>query len=168
MGAEGERSSGNRRESPPIVFARARGRACLVLSLIVLVWNIAIQARDVVHPQGGPADALGLEGASRGGGASGRGGGDAGAPETGATGGAAGPLSVRQRFLLGSKVDVNKAGWEEISGLPGLSDRVARDVVGTRARRGPYRRPEDLLRAPGIKEKRLKKILPFLCGFDNN
>lgn len=83
-------------------------------------------------------------------------------------GGRAGPLSVRQRFLVGRSVDVNRAGWEEISGLPGISDGVARAVVARRARAGPFRRPDDLLAVPGIKEKRLKKILPFLSGFPNN
>ncbi len=168
MGSEGERSSGNRRESPPTLFARARGRACLVLSLIVLVWNIAIQARDVVHPQGGPATALRSEGAPCRAGGRGPGGGVAGVSEAGAAGGRAGPLSVRQRFLLGSKVDVNRAGWEEISGLPGISDPVAREVVVRRERTGPFRRPEDLLRVRGIKVKRLENLLPFLSGFHNN
>jgi len=84
------------------------------------------------------------------------------------TGGRTGPLSVRQRFLLGRKVDVNKAGWQEISGLPGISDAVARAVVEKRGQTGLFRRPEDLLGVRGIKEKRLKKILPFLSGFPNN
>ncbi len=88
----------------------------------------------------------------------------AGAP----AGGRGGPLSVRQKFLLGAKVDVNTAGWIEISGLPGISDPVARAVVARRTRGGPFRRPEDLLRVPGIKERRLKKILPFLSEFPNN
>ncbi len=88
----------------------------------------------------------------------------AGAP----AGGRGGPLSVRQRFRLGAKVDVNTAGWVEISGLPGISDPVARAVVARRTRGGPFRRAEDLLRVPGIKERRLKKILPFLSEFPNN
>ncbi len=85
-----------------------------------------------------------------------------------ASGGRSGPLSVRQRFLLGRKVDVNEAGWPEISGLPGIPDSVARAVVERRRRAGPFRRPGDLLDVRGIKEKRLKKILPFLSDFPNN
>jgi len=45
---------------------------------------------------------------------------------------------------------------------------VAQAVVETRRRIGRFGRPEDLMQVPGIKEKRLKKILPFLCGFGNN
>lgn len=79
-----------------------------------------------------------------------------------------GPLTVRQKYLLGKRVDVNRASFKEVNGLPGISDKVARAVIDTRARRGGFRHPEDLLDVSGIKEKRLKKILPFLTGFHNN
>lgn len=79
-----------------------------------------------------------------------------------------GALNVRQNFLLGRKVDINRVGWKEISALPGISDRVAASIVETRSRIGGFRRPEDLMQAKGIKEKKLKKILPFLSGFHNN
>jgi competence protein ComEA len=79
-----------------------------------------------------------------------------------------GRLTARQKLLLGRRVDVNSAGTAEISSLPGISDRVAEAVVARRARTGKFRRPEDLLDVGGIKEKRLKKILPFLAGFTNN
>lgn len=83
-------------------------------------------------------------------------------------GGKAGPLTFRQMFLLGRRVDLNRAGFREISDLPGISDRVAKAIVLERERRGGFRRPEDLLAVPGIKERRLKKILPFLARFPNN
>ncbi len=166
MDWEGGRSSGDPRAGFSSPCARARGRACLVLSLIVLVWNLAVTARDVLVAPGPCATAFrGQETAAPGRGPGADGGGvSAAAP----VGGRTGPLSVRQRFLLGRKVDVNKAGWEEISGLPGISDGVARAVVAKRGRSGPFMRPEDLLGVPGIKEKRLKKILPFLSEFHNN
>ena len=85
-----------------------------------------------------------------------------------ATGGRTGPMTVRQRFLLGKKVNINRAGYEEISGLPGISDAVARAIVAHRKRLGGFRHPDDLLAVPGIKEKRLKKILPFVSLFPNN
>jgi competence protein ComEA len=65
-------------------------------------------------------------------------------------------------------VDINRATYQEISGLPGISDDVARAVVEERKRRGAFRRTEDLLAVRGIKEKRLKKILPFIAIIDNN
>jgi len=85
-----------------------------------------------------------------------------------ATGGHGGPLNVRQRFLLGERVDINRAGIRELSGLPGISDPIAREIAKERARRGGFRRPEDLLAVRGIKEKRLKKILSFIAIFPNN
>ncbi|MGA6992723.1 MAG: helix-hairpin-helix domain-containing protein, partial [Candidatus Deferrimicrobiaceae bacterium] len=75
---------------------------------------------------------------------------------------------VRQRYLLGQRVDINRAGYQEISGLPGISASVARAVVEERKRRGGFRRAEDLLAVRGIKEKRLKKILPFIAIIHNN
>jgi competence ComEA-like helix-hairpin-helix protein len=79
-----------------------------------------------------------------------------------------GPLTARQKYLLGKRVDVNRASFEEINGLPGISDAVARAVIDRRAKKGGFRHPEELLEVPGIKEKKLKKILPFLAGFPNN
>jgi competence protein ComEA len=77
-------------------------------------------------------------------------------------------LTVRQKFLLGRRVNLNKAGYEEISGLPGISDAVAKAIVEERKRLGRFTRPDDLLAVRGIKEKRLKKILPFVSFFPNN
>ena len=85
-----------------------------------------------------------------------------------ARGGQVGPLTFRQKFLLGRRLDLNQADTTEISDLPGISDAVAKAIVRERQRRGGFRRPEDLLAVPGIKEKRLKKILPFIDLFPNN
>lgn len=76
--------------------------------------------------------------------------------------------TVRKEFLMGRKLDINKAPWWKITQLPGISDKVAKAAVDIRKKRGFFSRPEDLIAVPGIKEKRLKKILPFLTGFNNN
>jgi len=65
-------------------------------------------------------------------------------------------------------VDINRATAEEISELPGISDPVADAVVAERARRGGFRSHRELLSVPGIKERRLEKILPFLAEMENN
>jgi len=77
-------------------------------------------------------------------------------------------LTAKQAYLLGKRVDINRAGLAEIEGLPGISRAVADSVVETRKRLGGFRKPKDLLKVTGIKEKRLKKILPFLVEFPNN
>jgi competence protein ComEA len=79
-----------------------------------------------------------------------------------------GPLTIRQKYLLGKRIDINKASRSEISELPGISDKVAAAVVEERDRLGRFRSPEDLLGVKGIKEKRLQKILPFLAKMPNN
>jgi competence protein ComEA len=79
-----------------------------------------------------------------------------------------GPLTIRQKYLLGKRVDINKASLSEISELPGLSDGIAAAVVEERDRLGRFRSPGDLLGVKGIKGKRLRKILPFLAKMPNN
>ncbi|HSL92552.1 MAG TPA: helix-hairpin-helix domain-containing protein [Candidatus Limnocylindrales bacterium] len=138
------------------------GKACLLLSLIVLVWNVAATGRHFLfagspHPviatpfESSPSDLSAQIPAS-----------------ARAMAGPPGPLTVKQNFLLGKKVDINRASLAEIEGLPGISRKVAESVIETRNRQGGFRRFQDLLQVKGIKEKRLKKILPFLVQFPNN
>jgi len=79
-----------------------------------------------------------------------------------------GPLTIRQKYLIGKRIDINTASSAEISELPGIPDKVAIAVVRERERLGGFRSPGDLLGVKGIKEKRLQKILPFLSGMPNN
>lgn len=137
-------------------------RAVLLLSLILLVWNACATAQRLVSvgllPSMDTTDvspvlpsASGNETAVL-------------SPESPRSG----PLSIRQKYLLGKRVDINKASIAEISELPGISDKVAADLVEERDRLGRFRSPEDLLGVKGIKEKRLQKILPFLAKMPNN
>jgi competence protein ComEA len=79
-----------------------------------------------------------------------------------------GPLTIRQKYLLGKRIDINRASLSEISELPGISEKVAAALVKERDRLGRFRSPEDLLGVKGIKSKRLQKILPFLAKMPNN
>lgn len=137
-------------------------RAVLLLSLILLVWNAIATAQRVLpvgllpsvdrsdvssvpsSPEGDEAAVLSAE-----------------SPRSGA-------LTIRQKYLLGKRIDINKASLLEISELPGISDTVAAAVVEERSRLGRFKAPEDLLGVRGIKEKRLQKILPFLVKMPNN
>ena len=137
-------------------------RAVLLLSLILLVWNAGATAlhlaSDGIPPSiGGTGrfpdlpSATDDEAATR-------------SPESPRSG----PLTIRQKYLLGKRVDINKASLLEISELPGISDGIAAAVVEERDRLGRFRSPDDLLGVKGIKEKRLQKILPFLKKMPNN
>jgi competence ComEA-like helix-hairpin-helix protein len=137
-------------------------RAVLLLSLILLVWNAFATAQraakvgflsSIVRIDGSPdlPSASGNE-----------------TPVLSAESPRSGPLTLRQKYLLGKRVDINKASLLEISELPGISDKIAASVVAERNRLGRFRSPGDLLGVRGIKEKRLKKILPFLAEMPNN
>ena len=137
-------------------------RAVLLLSLILLVWNALATAQRVVsvgllpsmdETGGSPALPSVPDGEP-----------SVLSPESPRSG----PLTIRQKYLLGKRVDINKASLEEISELPGISDKVAAAVLEERERLGRFRSHEDLLGVTGIKEKRLQKILPFLAEMPNN
>jgi len=142
--------------------SEGKRRAVLLLSLILLVWNMCASATHIVSvgllpsmdatdgspfpPFGSGNETVVLSGES---------------PRSG-------PFSIRQKYLLGKRVDINNASVAEISELPGISDKVAAALVRERDRLGRFRSPEDLLGVKGIKGKRLRKILPFLAGMQNN
>ena len=137
-------------------------RAVLLLSLILLVWNAGATAlhlaSDGIPPSiGGTGrfpdlpSATDDEAATR-------------SPESPRSG----PLTIRQKYLLGKRIDINTASIGEVSELPGISDGIAAAILEERDRIGRFRSPEDLLGVKGIKEKRLQKILPFLKKMPNN
>ncbi len=139
-----------------------RRRAVLLLSLILLVWNACATAQRLVSvgilpsmdaPDRSPA----VPSAS-----------DHETAVLSAESPRSGPFTVRQKYLLGKRVDINKAPLAEISALPGISDKIAAAVVEERERLGGFRSSEELLGVKGIKEKRLQKILPFLAKMPNN
>lgn len=137
-------------------------RAVLLLSLILLVWNLFATAQRVATAGFPPSiDGTGrspvLLSAS-----------DNETAVLSAESPRSGPLTIRQKYLLGKRIDINKASRIEISELPGISDKVAAAVVEERDRLGGFRSPGDLLGVKGIKEKRLQIILPFLAKMPNN
>ena len=56
------------------------------------------------------------------------------------------------------KVDVNRAGVEELMQIKGIGRVLAEGIVAERTANGPYTRVEDLLRVKGIGPKSLEKI----------
>jgi competence ComEA-like helix-hairpin-helix protein len=158
----GRKTEGRVPDAPPLPSRGVRHKACLLLSLIVLVGN-AVATGVRFLPARAPVIAGSFAPTPEFASAPAR-----DAADSGFVTARRAPLGARQKFLLGQRVDVNRAGVDEISSLPGISDAVARAVVAERERSGGFRRAEDLLRVRGIKERRLKKILPFLAAFPNN
>jgi competence ComEA-like helix-hairpin-helix protein len=62
----------------------------------------------------------------------------------------------------GHPMDPNRASAAELELLPGVGPSLARRLVETRERAGPYRRADDLLRVPGVGPKTLAKLTRWL------
>ena len=56
------------------------------------------------------------------------------------------------------RLKVNLATASELEALPGIGPTMARRIVEERARSGPFRRPEDLLKVKGIGPKTLDRL----------
>ncbi len=57
-------------------------------------------------------------------------------------------------------VDLNQAGVEALDRLPGIGPALAERIVQSRARDGPFRRADDLLRVRGIGPVLLERLRP--------
>jgi len=69
-------------------------------------------------------------------------------------GGASGKSSGRAP----GTIDVNRAAAVELEALPGIGPTLARRIVESRQREGPFLAPEDLLRVRGIGPRSLERI----------
>jgi competence protein ComEA len=72
-------------------------------------------------------------------------------------------LSGAELLLFGRPVDLNKAAAVDLEPVPGLSARLASEIVADRERRGPFETVEQLLRVKGIGPARLAKARPHLA-----
>jgi competence ComEA-like helix-hairpin-helix protein len=59
-----------------------------------------------------------------------------------------------------AKMDLNKATAEQLSECPGITPALAKAIVAYRAKSGPFKAPEDLLKVKGISKEILDKINP--------
>ena len=57
-----------------------------------------------------------------------------------------------------ARININTAGVEELTALPGIGPSYARRIVEYREKNGPFKRVEDLLNVQGIGEKTLERI----------
>lgn len=72
-------------------------------------------------------------------------------------------LTGGERLLLGLSLDLNRAEADELALVPGLSARLAAEVVADRERRGPFREVGELRRVRGIGPARLARARPHLA-----
>lgn len=62
----------------------------------------------------------------------------------------------------GGVIDLNRASAVELESLPGIGPALAKRIVEYRAREGPFRQVEDLLKVKGVGPKLLARIRPYL------
>ena len=60
------------------------------------------------------------------------------------------------------KVDLNRAGVDELVELPGIGEKVAARIVEYREKNGPFESPEEIMNVRGIGEKTFLKLEPHL------
>jgi competence protein ComEA len=72
-------------------------------------------------------------------------------------------LADDERLVLGLPLDPNRAGPRALAFVPGLSRRLADEIVADREANGPYASVAALERVRGIGPKRLAKAAPHLA-----
>ncbi|HEX9400901.1 MAG TPA: helix-hairpin-helix domain-containing protein [Anaeromyxobacter sp.] len=72
-------------------------------------------------------------------------------------------LAGDERLVLGLPIDPNTASSRELAFVPGLSRRLAAELVLDRERNGPYGDVADIVRVRGIGPKKLAAAAPHLA-----
>lgn len=64
------------------------------------------------------------------------------------------------RFL----VDVNQAEWAELAALPRIGETLAKRIIASRERHGPFRSPEELQRVRGIGPRTVELLRQYVIA----
>jgi competence protein ComEA len=61
-----------------------------------------------------------------------------------------------------SKININTANGAELDTLPGVGAATAKDIIDYRDKSGPFKKIEDIMKVPRIKESRFARIKDFI------
>jgi competence protein ComEA len=84
------------------------------------------------------------------------------AEPSGATSFKLGWMVVPTRLALGVPLDINQASVAELSQVPGINYRLAKEVVGLRDRRGAFSKLENLCEVKGIGPATVTRLRSYL------
>jgi competence protein ComEA len=56
------------------------------------------------------------------------------------------------------KVNINTAGMEELCTIPWVGESIAKDIIEFREKNGPFKKTEDIMKIPGIKQNKYNKM----------
>ena len=65
------------------------------------------------------------------------------------------------------QVDLNTADWPELTLLPGVGETLAKRIVESRQKDGPFADHDELRRVRGIGPKTLEEVRPYLRPMPN-
>ncbi len=71
-------------------------------------------------------------------------------------------MSAFHKITLGLPISLNRETVEELTAVPGIGPKIAREIVRERARRGRFQRLEEILSVQGIGPSLYDKIRPYL------
>lgn len=65
--------------------------------------------------------------------------------------------------LIDGKININNADVGALGLLPGIGEKTALDIITFREQSGPFKKIEDIMNVPGIKESKFSKIKDYIC-----
>ena len=62
------------------------------------------------------------------------------------------------------QVDINSAEWPELDAIPGIGETLAKRITDFRQTNGPFENVQQLSAVPGIGDKTLARLEPYLIA----
>jgi competence protein ComEA len=69
---------------------------------------------------------------------------------------------IKAGAMSGDKVDINRAGPDQLASLPGVGSKTAEKIMQYREKNGKFKALDDLKKVKGIGDKKFEKIKPYI------